>query len=121
MSAPVTVDEAVTQTSGLPRRNGELVFEAPWEARAFGVAVILCRELDLEWEEFRSRLIAEIGAWEQEHGAIDQGWSYYERWLDALERLLLDHGLVSADEIDERTRAVEHTVAHEHDGHAHHH
>ena len=28
-------------TAALPRRNGELVFEAPWQGRAFGMAVVL--------------------------------------------------------------------------------
>ena len=32
--------------NALPRENGELVFQAPWEARAFGLAVAL-NEKDL--------------------------------------------------------------------------
>ena len=28
-------------SAALPRKNGELVFEAPWEGRAFGIAVAL--------------------------------------------------------------------------------
>ena len=39
-----TVDDRVGQMAGpeaLPRKNGELVFEAPWEGRAFGLAVAL--------------------------------------------------------------------------------
>jgi len=116
----VTISDAVAQTEGLPRRNGELVFEAPWEARAFGVAVALCREHGLDWEEFRGRLIAEIGAWEAEHGTAepateDGAWSYYERWLAALERLVVEHGLVGPAEIDTRTAEIAHAVAHEHD------
>ena len=31
----------ITGHDGPPRANGELVFEAPWESRAFGVAVAL--------------------------------------------------------------------------------
>ena len=36
------IERAVTDISGdsaLPRNNGELVFESPWEGRAFSVAV----------------------------------------------------------------------------------
>jgi nitrile hydratase accessory protein len=117
----VTISDAVAQTDGLPRRNGELVFEAPWEARAFGVAVALCREHGLDWDEFRGRLIAEIGAWEAEHGAATEGWSYYERWLAALERLVVERGLVAPAELDTRTAEIAHAVAHEHDDHDHHH
>jgi nitrile hydratase accessory protein len=109
-----------------PRRNGELVFEAPWQSRAFGAAVALARGQTIEWEQFRQELIAEIGRWERDAG--EDEWSYYERWLAALERLLLDGGLVTEQELAARTAAVEHAVAHEHDhehghghGHDHHH
>ena len=81
----------------MPRSNGELVFEEPWQARAFGVAVGLVEEQGLDWEEFRRRLIDEIGAWEHEHGTgSGDAYSYYERWLAALERLVLERGLVTA-------------------------
>jgi nitrile hydratase accessory protein len=85
----------------LPRSNGELVFEAPWQARAFGVAVGLVQEQGLDWEEFRRRLIEEIGAWEREHGdTADDVYSYYERWLAALQRLVLETGMVSMEELE---------------------
>ena len=51
-----------------PRSNGELVFEAPWESRAFGARDRAAERRRCDWEEFRGRLIAEIGAWEREHG-----------------------------------------------------
>ncbi len=44
-----------------PRDNGELVFAAPWESRAFGVALALHDAGRIEWEDFRQTLIAEIG------------------------------------------------------------
>jgi nitrile hydratase accessory protein len=117
----VRLDPAVGETVGLPRRNGELVFEAPWEARAFGVAVALCREQELHWDEFRTRLIAEIGSWEREHALADEpGWSYYERWLASLERLVVDRELLSDAEIDAHVAEIADDIEHEHD-HAHDH
>ena len=44
----------------LPRLNGELVFSAPWEGRAFGIAVALKDGGQCRWEEFRDRLIVEV-------------------------------------------------------------
>src|SRR4029077_10476372 len=64
-----------------PRSNGELVFEAPWESRAFRIAVALSERDAFEWERFRQRLIAEIGVWERGGRRSAEGWSYYERWL----------------------------------------
>ena len=103
-----------------PRSNGELVFEAPWESRAFGIAVALSEGRAFEWEQFRQRLIVEIGGWEREHGTGPAAaWSYYERWLDSLEGLLLDGGVLSEEEIRVRAELIAHEEAHEHDGHDH--
>lgn len=92
----------VAGSAAPPRRNGELVFNAPWESRAFGLAMALHEEGLFEWEEFRCHLIAEIGAWEQEPSGE---WSYYARWLAALEKTLTDKGVCTPDEIGARQRA----------------
>lgn len=89
-----------------PRVNGELVFEEPWEARAFGIAVSLHEQGLFAWDEFRQRLIEEIGRWERAHPdarTAEAGYRYYERWLAALERLLADKGLCPAPAVDQRT------------------
>ena len=106
--------EAITGPGGteaLPRRNGELVFEAPWESRAFGVAVALHDAGAIDFERFRAHLIAEIRA----RGAEEGGEGYYERWLDALQQLLLEEGVVSEVELDARAAAIAHEWAHDHD------
>ncbi len=84
--------------SALPRKNGELVFEDVWEGRAFGLATAMHEGRRFEWEEFRSRLIEEI-AHADRHGEAS---SYYERWLDAFERLVVEKGLISRAELDAR-------------------
>ncbi len=85
--------------SAMPRLNGELVFAAPWEARAFGMAVVLNENGVYEWRAFSQGLAAEIAAAEQ-HG-VDS--SYYERWLASLEKLVTAAGLVTPEELDTRT------------------
>ncbi len=93
----------MTGAEALPRSNGELVFEEPWQARAFGLAVGVVQAQGIDWEEFRGRLIEEIGAWEREHAHDPtESYSYYERWLATLERLLVETGMVSSDEIEAR-------------------
>jgi len=84
----------VTGMSGpaaLPRRNGELVFEAPWQGRVFGMALAVVERLGVQWTEFQRRLIAEIAA--------HPDAPYYDAWLAALERLVVEHGLATADEL----------------------
>ena len=62
---------------GAPRSNGALVFEEPWQARAFGLAVALVEGRGLEWDAFRSRLMTAI--------ANAPARPYWESWLTALE------------------------------------
>ena len=57
-----------------PRDNGELVFAAPWESRAFGLALALTETGLIDWEDFRQALIREIGDWEAAHPS-GEGWS----------------------------------------------
>lgn len=85
--------------AALPRKNGELVFEAPWEGRAFGLAVALNNDGHYGWRGFRDRLVVEIAA--AEKSGVPS--SYYEQWLASLEKLVVAKGLVSADELDART------------------
>ena len=54
-----TIDQRIAsmdQQIALPRKNGELVFEAPWEARAFGLAVALNDSGLYPWRDFSQRL-----------------------------------------------------------------
>ena len=91
----VRVESSVAGMTGLaapPRRNGELVFDAPWQGRAFGMAVGVVERLGLEWKAFQQRLIAEIAAHPEA--------PYYDCWVAALERLLLDSGAVTPEEME---------------------
>lgn len=86
------------------RRADEPTFEAPWQARAFALAVSLTdRGSDdgVPWETFQRRLVAEIEA-ETDARSDDVEAVYYEQWLRALERMLVEEGLVDPGELDER-------------------
>jgi len=99
-------DRAVADMSGeaaIPRKNGELVFESPWQGRAFGMAVALNEGQVYNWDEFRTELVARIAEADSSGGPS----GYYDRWLAAFETLLSEKGLVSTQEIDERTYQFE--------------
>lgn len=105
-----------SSVEGLPRANGELVFEQPWESRAFGLAAALADQGLFTWKDFQDGLIAEVAADESQPGE----YRYYERWLGALEVLLLERGVVSVADIDDRAdvlchRPAGHDHRHEHD------
>jgi len=86
-----------------PRNNGALHFDREWEGRAFGMALALSKEGHYEWEDFRRGLIASIAEWEAENARDDPSWDYYQRWLLALERLVLECNIVNANELQART------------------
>ena len=65
----------------LPRHNGELVFAAPWEGRAFGLAAAYLDATGVGWPAFRSELVAALAD-------LPDGTPYYEAWVEALERLV---------------------------------
>jgi nitrile hydratase accessory protein len=83
----------------VPRRNGELVFDEPWQGRVFGMAVALSEQGLLPWEEFRQALIAEIAAAEARGGEF----RYYHAWLAAFERVLAMRDAVRPEELEETT------------------
>jgi nitrile hydratase accessory protein len=102
--------ERLPDSAAPPRKNGELVFEAPWQSRAFGMAVALHGAGTYRWEEFSARLAAAIAA--SGSGPVKRAVlpvaahaedEYYERWLEALERLLMERGVVSGEELEVRT------------------
>ncbi len=99
-----------------PRSNGELLFESPWESRAFGLIHALCDAGTLSWDAFRKALIAEIAAWERDHPGEE--YRYYERWLAASESVLLDGQIFQDSELRAKERELaardEHAPAHSH-------
>ena len=77
------------------RLDADHVFSAPWEARAFAMALKLSQAGHFTWDEFRDRLIAEVRASDKvraRDGTSDHG-EYYDHFLHALEKLLDEKGL----------------------------
>jgi nitrile hydratase accessory protein len=88
------VRSEVQQMAGaaaLPRENGELVFDAPWQGRVLGMALAVVQQRELDWVEFRQRLIAAIDA--------DPGRPYYESWTVALTDMVVDLGVISEEDL----------------------
>ena len=95
----------------LPRENGELIFQAPWEARAFGLAVALNEQEIYEWCEFSAELAATIAAAEQSNDPS----GYYARWIASLEELIIAKGLISREQLDARTAECAAGILDDHD------
>jgi hypothetical protein len=65
----------------VPRRNGELAFDAPWQSTVFALAAAVVEHaFGGDREPFRRQLITAIAA--------DPGRPYWESWTTALEALV---------------------------------
>ncbi|MCC7485639.1 MAG: nitrile hydratase accessory protein [Burkholderiales bacterium] len=94
------VDPRVAET--LPRRSGEITFRAPWEKRAFGITAAFCQQGRFPFDDFRWRVVSEIMIWQQASPGKEENFRFWEHWLRALERTVVDRGLLSWEEISRR-------------------
>jgi nitrile hydratase accessory protein len=97
-------DVAIRDLAMLPRDRDGPVFNEPWEAQAFALAVRLSDAGCFTWSEWAAALSREIKA-AQSRGDPDLGETYYRHWLNALERICVDKGLVDRDAIHRCTEA----------------
>ena len=76
MSTPLSLPDL-----DLPRRNGELAFDAPWQSTVFALAAaVIEHAFGGDREPFRQQLIAAIAA--------QPSRPYWESWTSALEALV---------------------------------
>jgi nitrile hydratase accessory protein len=85
------VDRELGDGVPLPRDNGELVFEEPWQGRALGMGVVALERTGASWPEFRRQLAAAIATRPVLEGE-SPATAYYACWLDALEAVLAQRG-----------------------------
>jgi nitrile hydratase accessory protein len=80
------------------------VFAEPWHAQVFALALTLHAQGVFTWREWAdtlARCIAEA----QAAGDPDDGSTYYQHWLGALEDLVAAKGIGRADELEQCARA----------------
>ena len=86
----------------IPRGDdGEPVFREPWEAQAFAMTLALHEQGLFTWTEWAAALSAAI-KWAQGAGDCNDGSTYYQHWLTAIEQLVRDKGIASEQALAER-------------------
>jgi len=88
----------------LPSDEEGPVFEAPWQAQAFALAVKLSESGHFSWTTWAATLAEEI-ARADARGDPDDGSAYYHHWVAALERLVADRDLIDLAALTERKDA----------------
>ncbi len=92
------------QLPDLPKDGDEPVFNEPWQAQAFALAVKLQEQGYFSWTQWCETLHREIQA-AQAAGDPDLGCTYYLHWLAALEHLVVEQGLGDVEELARRKQA----------------
>jgi nitrile hydratase accessory protein len=88
-----------------PRDGEDPVFAEAWEAQAFAMALLLHERGVFTWKEWSATLADEIKA--AETGGEADDTKYYHHWLNALERLVVEKGVASADRLHDVAHAWE--------------
>jgi nitrile hydratase accessory protein len=95
----------LTGNAAPPMANGEVVFDAPWQSRVFGMARVLCEQGVYEWDEFRDCLIQRIADWQRD--SSQEEYYYFNHFLAAFTDLVTKNSLCSSEEITQRTVLLE--------------
>ena len=99
------ITRAAAEIAPIPRGDdGEPVFREPWEAQAFAMTLALYERGLFTWPEWAGALSAGIKR-AQAAGDCDDGSTYYQHWLSAIEQLVRDKGLASEEALVERRDA----------------
>lgn len=91
------IDQTVEEMN--QTRMNKPVFEAPWQARGFALAVAMRQRDHVDWLAFQQHLSSSLDATQPKD--TDES-DYYESWLGALESILLETGTISEEELEDR-------------------
>ena len=100
---------ATDTVPSIPRDSEGPVFREPWEAQAFAMALALHARGLFTWSEWAATLATEIKR-AQAAGDPDTGKTYYRHWLNALEHLVAEKGVTSADTLSRYFNAWDHAA-----------
>jgi nitrile hydratase accessory protein len=79
-------------------------FDAPWQAQAFVLVVRLNKTGHFRWDEWVRVFSQEIARSPARAGESEND-TYYRQWLDALERIVVEKGLLAPGDAQERASA----------------
>ena len=101
MSMDDRIEEVLTACE-LPSGGEQPEFEAPWQARAFGLAVVLTEQGHITWNDFQHRFATRLDGRTHELTEAE----YYRHWISALEETVTEE-MASSTELAERVAEFE--------------
>jgi len=106
---PAAARRATQAIPSIPCDAEGPVFREPWEAQAFALTLHLYDRGLFSWPEWAQTLGAEIKR-AQVAGDPDTGATYYRHWLAALERIVAEKGVTSAQSLKRYYDAWDHAA-----------
>lgn len=88
----------LSKLPGILLENNEPVFDEPWQAQAFAMAVSLHEKGLFTWTEWAQELSSELNG-------DDDVTNYYHHWLRALEKLMIAKGATNQNDLSTREKA----------------
>lgn len=101
---PATIRELIAAVPGVPNKDAKPVFEEPWQAQAFAMALSLHQSGLFTWSEWAETLGEEIHK-ARAAGDPDDGSTYYNHWMATLERLVETKGVTNHATLDKYSDA----------------
>jgi nitrile hydratase accessory protein len=96
-----TADPAL---ANILRDETDRAFDAPWQAQAFALVVRLSATGHFSWNEWVCVFSQEVARSPTRAGESEND-TYYRQWLDALERIAVEKGLLAPGDAQERASA----------------
>ena len=114
MSRPDPIDPAAARRAtqavpSIPCDAEGPVFREPWEAQAFALALALHERGLFTWPEW-SATLGDVIRRAQAAGDPDTGETYYQHWLDTLERLVKEKGATDSKTLTRYRHAWQHAA-----------
>ena len=106
---PAKARRATDAVPSIPCDAEGPVFREPWEAQAFAMALALYDRGLFAWPEWATILGDEIKK-AQAAGDPDTGETYYQHWLNALERMVSEKGVTDASTLRRYHDAWDHAA-----------
>jgi nitrile hydratase accessory protein len=106
---PAVARHATRAIPSIPCDAEGPVFREPWEAQAFAITLSLYDRGLFTWPEWAAILGEEIKR-AQAAGDPDTGETYYLHWLAALERIVAEKGVTSAQTLKRYYDAWDHAA-----------
>jgi len=102
-------DAASRAVPGIPCDAEGPVFQEPWQAQAFAMALALQSRGVFSWGDWAKMLGEEIKK-AQAAGDPDTGTTYYHHWLATLERMVAAKGLATPEALARTYQAWDHAA-----------